>query len=222
MHRYLTALAFAAALAGCSKYEPPPRTDTFAQDEPNYVMVVAIDMSGSYASVADEKAYAALTGMIRQFYRDRSGEKDKLVIAQISGTPQAPIWEGTPKDFARQFGKADFRAFLRSKSNAGGSRVFDSISDALDYSMQYVSGKGRACLTCFTDFEDNLSKPGGEERLVQTLTRFSARGGTVGCYWVGMPFVERWSANLKRAGFPPKGYVVSSAINDNPPLPTFE
>jgi hypothetical protein len=226
MKRYLAPfIALCPPLTGCecTPYEPPKNDSPFRQGLADYVMVVVLDLSGSYERLMldDGKAWKALTSMVRKFYKERMGENDKLIIAQISAVPVAPLWEGSPKAFGKSFPTGDaFRQFLKAKSNPNGSRVHDSITDAIDYALPLVSGSGRAGLFIFSDMDDNLSKPGSEERLVKAMGAFGQKNGAVGIYWCDMPLTPRWRGNVQRAGV--RHWVVESEINAEPQLPSPE
>jgi len=215
----LLAALLPAALAGCTAYQPPQTVGQVQEEEPEYVMVVVLDLSGSYARyMNDGKAWNAVTAMIRKFFRDRAGEADKLVIAQISRAPQGPIWSGSPKAFRARFGGPwAFRDLLK-QYDGNGSRVFDSITEAVEYAMPLM-GKGRAGCFVFSDMEDNLSQPGGEQRLVRALAAFAQKGGSVGIYWCAFREAPRWRAQLKGAV---KHFVVTADIDDDPQLPSWD
>lgn len=217
--------ALGASLVGCSGVTPyqPPADDGFQQTTPDHVLVVVLDLSGSYASYMDGPAWSAMTAMIRQFHQEHRGDDaTRIVLAQISNKPQAPIFEGTPASFGRQFGSATaFRDYLKARSDPAGSRVHSSIADAIDYSLPLVTGKGKAALAVFSDMEENWPEPEkSEARLVASLAEWGRKGGIAGFYWVELPYVAKWRGNLDRSGV--KRWVVESSINTDPKLPKFD
>src|SRR5438876_9697086 len=106
MARNVIAVVLVAAVlvAGCTPYRPPAEDTTFHQADPDFVLVVVLDLSGSYAQYMDGPAWTALTAMIRQFHQEHLGDESKIVLAQISNVPQAPVFEGSPAAFGKAFG----------------------------------------------------------------------------------------------------------------------
>jgi hypothetical protein len=215
------ACALALAPAGCTPYQPPAAVAPVKQREPKYVLTVVVDVSGSFDRQLDEKAWPFLQKVIRDFYRDRAGEDDLLVIGQISAVPVAPIFEGSPRAFARRYGSAAaFRDLLREKSNPNGSRVHDSVADVARYAARYSTDANQTFLCVLSDFEENFPDPDkSEERLVQALAAFARPTAAVGFYWVDLRHLDRWERNLRRAGVAHS--VVRSGIEADPPLPSF-
>ncbi len=202
----------------CTPYQPPETVGRLQPDNPEYVMVLVFDMSGSYAQYMNNgRAWDAANAMIRKFFRDRAGESDRIVIAQISNAPQGPIWSGSPKAFRAQFHSPSAFRDLLKKYN-GASRVYDSITEAVEYAIPMM-GQGRAGCFIFSDMEDNLSTPGGEERLVKALAAFGQKGGSVGIYWCGFGERTKWQNHLRGAV---KNFVVSADIDADPPLPSWD
>lgn len=207
--------------SGCTRHQPRAVVPVKAR-EPKYVLAVVIDVSGSFDRLLEDKAWPFLQKILRDFYRDRAGEEDLLLIGQVSAEPVAPIFEGSPRSFARKFGNAKaFRELLKSHSDPNGSRVHDSIADVARYASRYVTDQNQAFLCVLSDFEENFPEPEkSEERLVQALATFARENAAVGFYWVGLPYVSRWETNLKRAGV--KNFVVRSAIEADPQLPKWD
>ncbi|MFL5328599.1 MAG: hypothetical protein ACJ8C4_06760 [Gemmataceae bacterium] len=222
---FILAAVGSLGAVGCGAYEPPPNPVVMQAEDPDFVCVIMLDVSGSYESkmLDDGKAWKAIMNLLQEFYRNRANENDVLVIGQI-GAPghAAPLFEGSPRAFRKTFGDpASFRTFLKANSSSQGSRIFDSICDVLSYTSGRMSGKTKAGVFLFTDFEDNASAPGGEERFVQTMTDFGKRGQvSVGCYWVGMNELAKVDRDLRRTGI--KNFVVDSSITAEPRLPHFE
>ena len=218
----LTVLAL--AMAGCTRRQPPGVVVPVQQRQAKYVLIVVIDVSGSFEDTLEEKAWPFLQKVLRDFYRNRVGDNDDdvLVIGQISAVPVAPIFEGSPKAFARQYGRAAaFRDLLKSKSDARGSRVHDSIADTAEYGLRYATDQNQTFLCCLTDMDENFPEPKkSEERLVKVLSAFAKPNMAVGLYWVDLPFAAQWDRNLKRAGV--KNYVITTGIVADPKLPVFE
>ncbi|MFO0826138.1 MAG: hypothetical protein U0792_23980 [Gemmataceae bacterium] len=203
---------------GCTPHQEPTQSTTFTGSDPEYVMILVLDLSGSYAQyIENGRAWAAVETIVRQFFRDRAGENDKIIIAQISSQPQGPIWSGSKRAFRQELGSESAFRNLLKKYN-GSSRVFDSIRESVEYALPMM-GKGRAGCFIFSDMDDNSSAPGGEDRLVQAFAEFGQKGGAVGIYWCGFYEMEKWRVHLKRTV---KNHVISANIDTDPQLPVWD
>lgn len=227
MFRVLTvfvvlAVSALAGLSGCTQYTPPEKTQLLQREETLDVIVVVADLSGSFDQRMKSHGWAFTTTLLKNFKRDLAGEDGtKIILAQISGAPQGPIFDGSLRSFGKRMGgSSEFHNFLQRHANAAGSRVFDSISEAVEYSTQFVGPNTRAGVFCLTDMDDNASASGGEERLVRAFTAFGKKGGSIGLYWVDLDKVEKWETNLRRAGV--KNFIVESAIVADPTFPNYE
>ena len=215
-----------AALVGCTPAAPPQNNPSPLNIEPpSYVLIVVLDLSGSYAKFMDDgKAWNAVSKTIREFYRNRMGEHDKLVIGQISGVTVAPIFSGSPKAFGRECQSAgSFKDLLKKNSDPNGSPVHASTEATLRYGMQFMSPSNNTFLAVFSDFDENFPEPEKTEtKLVATLAEFARKGGACGCYWLSLGQVSKWHANLVKAGFPSNKMVVSGIIEAEPAFPQFD
>lgn len=215
-----------SALAGCTPATPPqPQSAALTIEPPSYVLIIVLDLSGSYARFMDDgKAWNAVTKTIREFYRNRMGENDKLVIGQISGVTVAPIFSGSPKAFGRECQNAgSFKALLAKNSDPHGSPVHASTEATLRYGMQFMSPTNSTFLAVFSDFDENYPDPvTTEAKLVSALTEFSKKGGACGLYWLSLGQVTKWHDHLVNAGFPANRMVVSGIIEAEPVFPQFD
>jgi hypothetical protein len=163
-----------------------------------------------------------MTALLRNFRRDLAGEDGtKVVLAQISGEKQGPIFDGSLRSFGHRLHSAsDFQALLKARSRLGGSRVFDSIRQTVEYVTPFVGEDTRAGVFVLSDMDDNLGGPDAEEKLVAAFAAFGRKGGSVGLYGVDLDKVEKWRANLARAGV--KNFVVFPDIAADPTFPSYE
>jgi len=96
--------------------------------------------------------------------------------------------------------------FLISKSTMSGSRVYDGISDAMEYCLSdpRLRKSSRLALLVCSDMEDTSpDRDKAEERLVSNLKDFGKHGGVVGMYWVRTQqpnLVSVWRRHLDEAG----------------------
>jgi hypothetical protein len=215
-----------AAVCGCEPRREQ-HVSPLAQDEIENVVVILLDMSGSYAarSGADGEAYGFALQVVDRYFRNSIGSNDRLVLAQISGTEKSLLWEGTPIQLRQKFSTADeFHRFLQAKSSPHGSRVHSGAADALDYVLAFpgvANDTTRSAVFVLSDMLDNFpDSEQSKQRLLRSLAAYSQSGGAVGLYWVDSSLLAEWRANLRNAGI--KNFVVESEIVADPALPTFE
>lgn len=223
--RLLAAISL-SLMAGCEKRRDGGQA-TFSGAASEYVLVIVLDLSGSFKDfMAEEgKAYDFALQVLDRYFRDRIGTPDKLVIAQISGEKRTLLWEGRPIDLRRDYPDPNaFRKFLLAKSNAGGSLVHEGITHALEYvttDPAVSSGRAKSAFLVLSDFADNGSAgTDSEQRAVDALTAYGKMGGAVGFYYVDQHRVSRWRAHLRNAGI--KQFCVESEIVGRPSLPSLE
>ncbi len=223
---FLAALALALGLGWLviDSYRPAPEENILADGrEYERVVVIGIDLSGSFVDLMADKgqAWQFLLKVIDRYMRGNGNEK--LILVQLSGNSGALIWDGTPSQLRKDFPDQEaFRKHLLSKANPNASRLHDGITDALEYlnTLPGMTAKTKRALLVLSDMDDNLSTLNSEQRLVQALVEFGKRGGVVGMYFVNHPLVARWRANLKTAGI--RNHVVESHIVTAPALPSFD
>lgn len=219
----LTAILFITA--GCEKRTPVEPT-VFARAEDEYRLTIMVDLSGSFADkMADGgHAYRFALRVIDEYFRNRIGFNDTLVIAQISAS-EPLLWEGKPLDLRREFPSASaFRDFLLQKSNPNGSLVYDGMHTTLEYLMMdpgVKAGRTKSALLVLSDLIDNGPEPGPRaRRLKHTLAEYAACGGTIGLYYVDTSCLGIWTKVLSDTGI--REFEVESEIVGKPTLPNFE
>lgn len=224
MRRSLVLVALLAVSFGaCTSAQAPEKPQPLLQTEDTLdILAVVPDMSGSFTSIMSEHGWPFMTTLLRNFKRDLAGEdKTRIVIGQISGVPQGPIFDGSLRSFGKKMGGAsDFHGFIRSHANLGGSRVFDSIRETVEYATQFVGPDTRAGVFILSDMDNTIGAPDAEEKLVQAFAAWGKKGGSVGMYWVDLDKVAKWRENLRRAGV--KNFVVESKIAADPTFPSYE
>ncbi len=216
---------FVLVALGCTKRIPTEPT-VFAQADDEYQLTIMVDLSGSFADkMADEgHAYRFALRVIDEYFRNRIGFNDKLIIAQISAT-EPLLWEGKPLDLRREFPSAsDFRDFLLRNSDPNASFVYDGMHTTLEYIMMDPGVKGgrtKSALLVLSDLIDNGPQPAKRARLLtRSLADYGACGGTVGLYYVDTSRVANWIKALREAGI--REFEVESEIVGKPTLPNFE
>src|SRR3989442_11933800 len=82
----------------------------------------------------DGKGYEFTMRVADRYFRNSIGSNNRLIIAQLSATDRALLWDGTPVQLRQDFPSAnEFRQFLLKKSHPAGSRIYDGIADAFEY-----------------------------------------------------------------------------------------
>ena len=219
----LVVVAFLGFLAYDSSQQVPEENIFSSDREYDRVVVVGIDLSGSFVHLmADEaKAWGFLMQVIDRYLRGNGNEK--LILVQLSGNNRALIWDGSPTQLRKDFPDQEaFRKHLLAKADPGGSRLHDGITEALEYAktLPGTSAKTKRAVLILSDMEDNVSTAGSEQRLSGAFRDFAQQGGVAGLYFVEHSYVPRWRANCQSAGL--RHWVVESQIVATPTLPTFD
>jgi hypothetical protein len=223
----LLALATALALApaGCGPRRPDDGA-VFRQQQPEAVIAVVIDTSGSFAGRLDE-AYAFFAVVADEYFRASQGGHSELVISQISGAGKpALLWRGPPADLRKKFPSAsDFRAFMFARSDPAGSAVHDALADTVDEVLSrpgVAEGKTRSAILLLSDMQDNVGSADSLQRATDRLRAYRAAKGSVGIYWCDQDLARDWRTRLKDAGFDGTNSVLETSIASRPPLPRLD
>lgn len=220
-------VAAVASLPGCERQQNEDASP-FAEQEYDYILLIVVDMSGSYAELmtADNgRAYQFMLRVVDRFFRNSIGSKDKIIIGQISRNSRAVVWDGSPRQLRQEFANPEaFRTFLVKNSDPRGSRVYDSIADGIDHLMGYpgvVTRKTKSAVFIFSDMDDNFPESEKSRAKLQlSLEKYAQASGVMGLYWVDQALVPEWRRNLSLAAF--RSFVVEADPVRDPPLPNFE
>lgn len=219
-------LVLTMLLPGCQQRADTDDLPVTAQDH-DYVLLIAIDLSGSYAHLVQEqgRAYRFLQRAMARFFQNRAGANDRIVLAQLSGTVPALLWDGSPETLRAEFPSAErLNQFLVSKSHPGGSLLHRGLADTVEYALKHpgiASGQSKTALLVLSDMDDNdADGPAQKERLLKALGEYGQKGGVVGIYWCDVPLVAVWRQHLQAARL--KSSIVESGITPDPALPLFE
>lgn len=213
--------------SGCEKSNRTFRPVTAQHDDSEFLLALVVDLSSSFKQKMAEEgaAYDFTLAVLEKYFRTRSSQKDKLILAQISGTQESLLWEGSPLELRRRFPSAEtFRDFLLQNADPNGSEVNAGVANVVDYVAarpRVRSGQTRSAVFVLSDLEDTALDPfEGEQRLMQSLAGFAQSGGAVGLYYVNQTLVADWQQKLQAAGF--NDYCVECEIVGQPALPDFD
>jgi hypothetical protein len=216
-----------ACLSGCQN-----RTESeavFQPDDGEYVLTIVLDLSSSFSELMaeDGKAWSFVCQVIDKYFRDRIGQNDKLIVAQLSASDRALLWYGTPLQLRQEFASGSaFRDWLVSKADPSGSRVYDGIVQAVGYTLAdpiVSSGKGKSAVFILSDMVDNGSGAvEGREKAIRALAEVGKSGGVVGLYYVDVRHCSLWNQLLRDAGIPASNLHVEADIVGHPVLPYFD
>lgn len=231
MRRIVVAALAACLLTGCTERTaqvadstslPQP---TLGTSEAGYVLIVAVDLSGSFRDRMAEQgeAYKFLIALIERYFADRVGTDDRLVIAQLSGTKNSLVWEGKPLELRQQFPSPEaFREHLMKHQDPGGSLIYDGIRHALEYVLSdpdVQSGKAKPGLFILSDMLDNGKDPMSEGYMNHELSQLGHLGGVAGIYYADQQEVVRWRQRLPALRV--KNHTVQASFA-TPSFPSFE
>lgn len=217
--------ALIVCVLGCDERDisnPSP----FKQESCEYVLLVAIDLSGSFSDymTEDGKAYNFVLQAIDQYHREGIGSDFQIILTQLSGNQCPLLWQGTPQQLRREFlDPRAFRDFLIARADPSGSRINDGIAECVDYALNtYSVSQGNAKLVALilSDMEDNHgNRRESDPRLMNALTTFAAHGN-IGFYFCSQERLADIRQKMKQAGI--DTYILECDIHGHPPLPSFE
>ncbi len=220
--RVAVCLAACMVVGGCEA----PEHEVLGERQSEYVLTVLLDLSPSFAAhLTDGGAWKFMESILDRYFQHRAGSSDDIiVIAKISGDRQARIWRGTPQDLREQFSSPEkFREFLLKNVDSSGSRVHEAIVDCLRHMMadrNVASGEAKSALFVLSDMiESSAGAKASEKDVVRLLSEYGAKHGVVGLYFVDDRLVFPWTDRLRQSGV---RFKISSGIERNPPLPSFE
>jgi hypothetical protein len=212
------------ALSGCETYVPV-ETPPIGTIERDYLLCFVLDTSGSFTPrmfSGDQLAYRFFLKASDQFFRNRMGPRDRILISQLSANNRTLLWEGSPLAMRRQFGSsAALQQFIEERSDPSGSRVYAAVADSLDYIHQLPGvreGKTTVCVLVLSDLMDSSATPDADrQRMLDAFSQFARTKACIGLYWVDQLFTNEFRKYLNDAGI--KTYVVESDVVNDPVLP---
>lgn len=218
-------LVSSLGLLGCERRDAS-RQSAFKQQDYESVVLIAIDLSGSFRDDMSEdgKAYDFVLRAIDEYFRQRIGGNDQLIITQLSGNSRPLLWQGTPQELRRQFpNAAKFRDFLLASSDPNASRINDGIAESLEYVLgthSVASGRAKTVALILSDMQDNASSDSqSDQRLMNALISY-ARHGAIGFYFCDQQRMTDIRQKMSQAGI--DMYTLEGDFRGRPPLPNFD
>ncbi len=215
-------------LVGCIKKTHTVRRPAFEAKPLEACLVIAIDLSSSFAHDFGERAYPMVLGLMESFTDQSMGGECKIVLSQMSGHDQVVLFEGSPGELRYRFRSPEAMAsFLKEHSDPKRSPVYVATRETIDYviAMPDVTDQTRTVTVLLSDMVDSeIDQPTKSRegfRMLDSLTRYRESGGNLALYYVAQDEVWRWNEIISRAGFEPGQFVINNALNSNPELPSF-
>lgn len=204
----------------------------FEDDETEILLTLCLDTTGSFEEQLlgkrgeEGKGYRTFVQILDRFQRAHQQSKNRLVVTRIYGSRKSILIDAEPDTFAQQFPDSkSFKDFLLTKPDPGGSRVYDSLRDTIDYMVLQHEGakKMKSMILIFSDMDDNVrDSANSKQLLVESLRAYAKLDGVIGIYGCELNTVPEWSRILSGAGFKAGRYVVEPDIKQNPKLPVLD
>lgn len=226
----LTSLVALLLLAsGCVVSAPKAKSIPLEVEPLEAVLVVGVDLSGSFANDFSERAYPLLLNVMQKFFVAQMGSNCKVVLAQISAQEDAVLFEGTPRDLRRRFSDPDaLSKFLLANSKPDGSPVFESMKKMLHYvnQMADIDSETKVLSVVISDLNNSDEgqaawKKKGESMLAE-LKVYQKLGGALALFYVDREQVDLWKRIFAAAKFEPGMFMISNDLVEDPQLPTFD
>lgn len=215
--------------SGCVPKQDRQLVDTFEHEELDSCMTFLIDLSGSFASNWNDRAYSLFMGLSEQYFAESMGTNNKLIIAQLSGNDRVVLFDGRPVDLQRQFSSPEaLSEYLKEKSDGSQSHVYNAVKETVDYAgtLRGVTDTTRMLTVVLSDMRDSEIDPDKRSEtgnaMVASLSTYREAGGTLALYYVGTEQTARWQRILAMAGFEQGSYVIENELSSNPQLPRLD
>ena len=222
----LLVLVLAVFAVGCEQRDTVS-TSPFHQEECEYALLIAIDLSDSFKEYMAEngKAYDFVLHAVDQYFRARIGGNDQLIIAQLSGSKRPLLWQGTPHQLRREFPTREaFRDYLIAHADRKGSRINDGVAEAIHYVMHTRSvaqGTAKSAVLILSNMvDDQPNREKSDPRLMTALTTYARSGGAIGFYFCDQLRMDDLTQKMQQAGF--RMCTLECDVNGHPALPDFE
>jgi hypothetical protein len=223
MRKLCAVISLLFGLAGCEEYVEID-TPAIGAVERDYILAFVLDISGSFTPRmfdGNGLGYKFFLRASDQYFRNRMGDHDRILISQLSAEKRTLLWEGAPLSLRRRFGdSAALRRFIEERSDPAGSRVYAALADTLDYIYELPGvseGETEVCVLVLSDMYDTSeTQQEDRQRMVNSLKRFSETNSCIGLYWVHQYCLNDCRQFLQDSGIT---YVIESEIVDDPSLP---
>lgn len=229
MNRVVLMPAVCLLMMGCIESQAIKNTAPFEDQSLDACLVVIVDMSGSFSTSWEDRAYNMFLDISDRYFNESMGGDCKIVIGQLSGSDKVVLFEGRPGDLRKRFRNPDeLNQFLLDNADPMSSRVFDSTRKAVDYAstVSGVNEDTRLLTVIMSDMRESSGDPAtlssSKTLMVESLKRYRNKGGGLALYFVANDETPRWQAILDESGFEPGHYIIENDLVASPQLPRFD
>ncbi len=214
---------------GCIKVEQPEgRPMSIQKEELDQVLVVVIDLSGSFEGSWGGKAYPFFQETIRRYFHSSMVSENRMLIGQLSGTGDPVFWSGTPRDFQRAFpNETAFLDRLAAEGKIGSSPVFRSITAAIEHieGIPQVGPNTKLTTIVLSDLDDNVADRSVQKRdarkMLDVVKRYTNDGGNLALFYAAESKRPHWLRAFKKAGIEADRYWIETDDVEKPTIPNF-
>jgi hypothetical protein len=189
-------------VCGCvEETDGPP--SPFREDKPECVLVFAVDTSVPYRQhlMTDTGLFEFWIGTINNYFRDRIGHDDKMIITQLSNDCDIDLWHGAPGDFTRTIDSPEALRRLIVTDTKPASRPYDALADTISYVLR-LPGVSEGRTPAFVVVMSNMMDQTSPNKLIESLKRFRQAGGGIGFYWPDTRALPAVDDFMVKAGYP--------------------
>lgn len=222
--RTLLVTSLLICLSGCEKYVEVD-SSPIQPVERDCILAFVLDTSGSFTPMmfdGDKRGYKFFLRASDQYFRNRMGDHDRILISQLSAEQRTMLWEGNPMSLRREFGSSDaLQDFIARKSDPSGSRAYAALADTLDYIVDLPGvreGETEVCVLVLSDMMDNSpSQEEDRQRMLESMRRLGEVNGSLGMYWVDQWCLSECRQCLRDSGI--QNHVIEGSFVSDPKLP---
>lgn len=219
MFKTLTSIVLIASLCGCTRRDTS-KAVSWEQEPTDYTLLIIVDID---TIKTNPRAADFITYAVNNYFRERVGTSDHIIISQLSGNKRPLLFQGTPRDLRQQMQTPEaLRDYLIAASSQG-RRINDGISESLDYVSHTTSvkrgGAAPIALIVSSMIDGNPESKESDDRMMGELIKFGNTGGQMAFYFCDQERMAYVRDKMEKAGF---GWeILECDIYGRPPLPTY-
>lgn len=230
LFKYVAAIILPLVVtAGCFEATPRTNVEPFAVESLDACLIVGVDLSSSFAEDFSDRAYPLLLEVMNKFFTASMGDNTRIVLSQISGSDDAMLFEGTPRELRRRFKTPEeLSGYLLEHSEPSKSPVYVATGKTFAYvnTISGIAPETKLLTVIISDCQDSETDKKERSvtgyRMLSELKAYRAKGGTLAMYYVALDETKRWGKILNLAGFEPGQYVICNDLVETPELPMFD